>query len=527
MKKVLIADKLSEEGIRLLQNKEDIAADVRTGLSPEELEQAIGEYDAIIVRSKTQVTKAVIEQATRLKVIARAGVGVDNVDVEAATKKGIMVMNTPQGNTMSTCELTMAMLLALSRDVCRTVAKLKGGSWDKKAYEGAELVGKTLGVVGLGRIGGEVAKRALSFGLRVVCYDPFASEDVARRLEVKLVSFDDLLRESDYITFHTPLTEETRHMVSYPEFQAMKPGVRIINCARGGLINEKALYQAVKEGKVAGCALDVFEEEPPKDRALIELDQVICTPHVGAQTEEAQRNVAVQVAEQVIDALDGKMVRNTLNIPQIDPEIFEQLGPYILLAEKLGRFLVHFVDGRIERVRVIYRGEMNDHNVSPITTGLQKGLLEPILQETVNYVSAPLIAKERGLNVTEVRSGELEDFANLITVHAQTVAGDTSVSGTLFSRKQPRIVRIDEFHVDIVPDGHLLVCRNQDKPGVIAHVSTILAERAVNIANMTVGRDEPGGTAVTVLNVDTVLDDEVVDQIEASPIILDAKQVAL
>jgi len=523
---VVVSDPLASEGIAVF---EQAGFEVRelAGASAQELMAALREADALIVRSGTKVTAELIENAAKLKVIGRAGAGVDNIDVDAATRRGILVMNTPGGNTISACELTMAMILALARRLPQANARVKAGEWPRKEFMGTELQGKRLGIVGLGRIGSEVARRAIAFGMEVVAYDPYVGEDRARKLEVRLLPLDQLLATSDVISIHVPRTGTTERLIGPEAFAKMKDGVFLVNCARGGIVDEAALADALRSGKVAGAALDVFEHEPPEGSPLLEFDQVIATPHVGATTREAQANVARQIAEQVVGFLRGGPPRNAVNAPAVEPELFEVLGPYIDLAERLGSLVVQLVDGGVERLVVTYRGEMNDHDVRPLTTAVVKGVLERALTTPVNYVNAPVLAAERGIKVTVVRSSEIADFANLITVEAHTRTGSLSVAGSLIGRSDPRIVRIGNYRVDAAPSGYLLVTHNQDRPGVIAHVSTVLANHGVNIADMTCGRDRPGGTSTLVLSIDTPVGQEVFREIESSPLVLSARLVHL
>jgi D-3-phosphoglycerate dehydrogenase len=524
--KVLVSDPLSPEGIAILKEAGHEVQEL-AGAAPDELREALADCDALIVRSATKVTAKLLEAGGRLKVIGRAGAGVDNIDVEAATRRGILVMNTPGGNTVAACELTMAMMLALARRLPQANARVKAGEWPKKGFLGIELQGKRLGIVGLGRIGSEVARRALAFGMEVVAYDPFVTEDRSRRLEVKLTGLDELLATCDVITLHAPRNADTERLIDAAAFAKMKDGVLLVNCARGGIIDEAALAEALRTGKVAGCALDVFEQEPPTSSPLTAFEQVIATPHLGATTREAQANVAIEIAQQVAGFLRGEPPRNAVNAPAVDPELFEILGPYIDLAERLGRLLVQLAEGRVERLIITYRGEVNDHDVRPLTTAVLKGVLERALTTPVNYVNAPVIAAERGLGVDVVKSSALEDFANLISIEGRMGQSSLSVAGTLFGRHTPRIVRIDNYHVDAAPRGYLLVTRNHDRPGVIAHVSTVLARRGVNIADMTCGRDAPGGTSTLVISIDNPVTPEVVREIESSPLIRRAQLVSL
>lgn len=525
--KILISDDLSDEAIQILKKEKGIRTESKAGISHEDLLDCIRDYHALIVRSRTKVTEDVIEAGKNLKVIGRAGVGVDNIDIEAATKSGIVVMNTPDANTISTAELTMAMILALSRNIYQATALMKSNKWSKDKLTGVELYDKTLGIIGLGRIGSQVAKRAASFGMKIAAHDPFATEEQAKRLEVKLLDLKQLLAEADYISIHAPLSDETHHLLGKSEFKIMKDGVRVINCARGGIIDEEALHKAITKGKVAGCALDVFEKEPPGDNPLLALEQVIATPHIGAVTQEAKTNVSIQIAKQVLAVLRGEIVRNAVNFPQMEPEVLKEIKPYIDLAEKLGHFQSQIVTGCPQSVRITYTGEMNDHQTRPITLALLKGLLEPMFPDRVNYINAPILAAERGIRVVEAKSNLVEDFANLILLETETSEDTRSVAGTLFSKGDPRIVRIDSYHVDAVPSGYLLVCSNHDKPGVIAHVSTTLAENGINIAGMTVGRKDVGGRAVTALNIDDTISDKTLKEVKDSPLIIEARLVKL
>ena len=525
--KVLIADKLSEEGIKLLQAERDLVVDVKPGLSPEELAKVVNGYDALIVRSATKVTADVIAHATRLKVIGRAGVGLDNVDAEAATKRGIVVMNVPAGNTISTAEHTMTMLLALARRVPQAVASLRAGKWERTKFVGTELAGKTPGIVGLGKIGTEVAKRAQAFDMRVVAYDPFLSSERAQRLEIQLVELPKLYAEADFITVHTPLTEDPRHLMGAKEIAQMKPGVRLINCARGGIIDEDALYQAVKAGKVAGAAIDVFEEEPPKHHPLLTLDEVIATPHLGASTEEAQYNVAIEVAKQVADALLGRGIRNAVNMPSVDAQTLKVLQPYLTLGERLGALATQLSGKKIAEVRITYVGELANLDASPVTMAVLKGLLAPMVGENVNYVNASLIAAERGLRVVEAKATQAEEFTNLLSLEVRSNGASAVFAGTLSARREPRIVQIDQTFIEASPEGHMLVIKNEDKPGLIGALGTLLAEAKINIAGMSNGRDRPGGTAITVVNVDSPVPAEVLERVRRLKNVLDVTHVKL
>ena len=473
--KILISDPLSEEGLKILNDVKEFQVDVKTELKPEVLKSIIKDYDALIVRSATKVTKDVIEASENLKVIGRAGVGLDNVDLEAATQKGIIVMNTPAGNTISTAEHTMSMILALSRNIPQANASTKKGEWKRSKFMGVEIYNKILGIVGLGRIGSELAKRALSFGMKVLAYDPFLSREVAESIGVEIVELKELLERSDYISVHTPLTEETKHMISDAQFALMKKGVRIVNCARGGIIDEVALIKAINEGKVIGAAMDVLEKEPVSpDSELLKFDNVIITPHLGASTEEAQVNVAIEVAEIVRDALLGKGIRNAANYPCVEAEVCKILDPYINLSEKMGMFASQLVEGRFEQLDISYSGQIAQYDLSTLTMALAKGILSPILKETVNFINATSLAKERGIKIKESKSLKEEEFVNLIQLEVATDKETKRIYGTLSPNKQPRIVKIDDYYVEISPQGDLIFIQNWDRPGIIGNLGTIL-----------------------------------------------------
>lgn len=526
MKKILITEPFGEDAVNLLK-EEGLDVVLKIHPSEEELAGMLEGFDALIVRSRTKVTEPVIKAGKNLTVIGRAGVGVDNIDVPAATRQGIIVMNAPDANTISTAELAMTLIMALSRNIYQAVSSLRSKKWDKSKLSGTELYGKTLGIIGLGRIGSTVAVRAAAFGMSVIAYDPFVSIEKAKKLSVKLVSLDELLGQSDYITLHLSLNKETRHLLGKNAFAKMKTGVRIVNCSRGGVIDETALYNAIKEKKVAGCALDVFEKEPPVDNPLLELDELIATPHLGASTQEAQTNVSLQIARQVKKALLENVIENAVNFPYVDPAILQEIQPYITLAEKLGSFQAQMADSNIERLSITYGGEIADYEVQPLTLSLLKGLLEPTVPGSVNYVNSMFIAEERGIKIAETKSRNVQDFANLIRLEVETTKDKSSVAGTLFSKKDPRIVRIDDYHVDASPDGYLLLCENYDKPGAVAHISAVLTEAGINIANMTVGRKQAGGKAVILLNIDSSLSTEVLQKIKDNPIIIQARLLEL
>ena len=523
--RVLVTDGLSPRGIEVLRQAEKFEVDVRERLTPDALHACIDNYDGLIVRSATKVSAPVLQATRRLKVVGRAGVGVDNVDVEAATGRGILVMNAPSGNTLTTAEHTFSLLLALSKNVPQATASLKSGRWEKKAFLSVEVAGKTLGVIGLGRIGSEVARRGKGFAMRVIAYDPFISEEAAAALGVELVELADLLRRADFITIHTPLTPETRHLIDGSAIAQMKTGVRIVNCARGGIIHEGALYDALKAGKVAGAALDVFEQEPITNSPLFDLDNFICTPHLGASSEEAQENVAVEIAQQVVDYLQKGIIRNAVNAPSMDPVLYKVLQPYLILSEKLGRLASQLAEGRMHEVRIDYRGEIAGYDPAPLTAAVVKGALDPFMEDAVNYVNALALAKGRSIRVIESKVMEEADYTSLITVTVRSDRGTSEVAGTLFSRREPRVVRIDEFRLEAIPEGHLLIFSNLDVPGVIGTIGTLLGKHQVNIAGMQLGRERPGGRALSVVNVDSPVPAHVMEEIRRLPNIVFVKLV--
>lgn len=509
--RVLVSDPLAEEGLAVLRPVVDV--DVRTGLSEDELCAIIGEYDALLVRSGTDVNARVIGAGKNLRFIGRAGVGVDNIDMDAATKNGIIVANAPEGNTLAATEHTMAMMQSLARNIPQANASLKKKEWKRSKFMGVELNEKTLGIVGFGRIGREVAKRARAMDMKCVAYDPFITQERAAQLGVQMMSMAELFMVADVITVHTPLIAETKHVINEKSIATMKDGVRIINCARGGIIDEKALYDAIKTGKVAGAALDVFEDEPPTESPLLTLDNVIVTPHLGASTVEAQLNVAVSVAKQCIEVLKGGSAKYVVNAPVVPPEHAEVLQPYAQLAEKMGRFVTQIAGGRLASVECIYGGELSAYagSMKFVTRLALKGLLDPILQQPVNIVNADFIARERGITVSETVTEESQGFKNLITIRIRTDKGEESVCGSVFLKGRSRIVEVEGYSMDMIPEGYVIVSRHLDKPGVIGRVSTLLGKSNINIAGMQVGRVQGKEHALMVLNVD----DEVPEKIMA------------
>jgi D-3-phosphoglycerate dehydrogenase len=527
MKKVLVSDKMAPAAIEIFKQTLGIEVDVKTNLTPDELKEIINNYDALAIRSATKVTQAVIDKADKLRVIARAGVGLDNVDIDAATKKGIVVMNTPDGNTITTGEHTIAMMLSLARQIPQATASMKAGNWEKSKFMGHEFCTKTLGIIGTGRVGSIVASRAQGLKMSVMAYDPFISPEAAEKLGITLASLDEIFAKADFITVHTPLTKETLGIVNAAAFAKMKKGVFIINCARGGIVNEKDLHDAIVSGKVAGAALDVFVEEPTKNMELISLENVICTPHLGASTDEAQVNVAIAVAEQVVAYLLKGEIKNAVNFPSISAEMMNVMQPYLTLAEKLGGFKAQLVSGGIKEVNVEYSGEILKYNVAPITISLLKGLLTPILNETVNYINAPVVAKERGIKVVESRSSEIKDFTNLISLTVKTSQETSSAAATLFGRGDYRIIRINKFTMEVIPEGHMLVLYNYDKPGVIGNIGATLGNNNVNIARLHLGREKVDQQALVVLSTDSAVSKDVLQKLRSLPHVISVKSLKM
>jgi D-3-phosphoglycerate dehydrogenase len=525
--KILVSDSLSKQGVEILQ-KAGLTVDVKTKMPQEELLREIKNYEGLIIRSATKVTAEVIAAADRLRIIGRAGSGLDNVDTAAATKRGIVVMNTPGGNAVTTAEHTMAMIFALARKIPQATASMKAGKWEKERFMGMELYNKTLGIVGMGQIGSHLAKLAQGATMTVIAYDPYLAEERARKMGVEIMGLHELFRRADIITVHTPLTAETQNIINRATIATMKDGVRIINCARGGIINEQDLYEALKSGKVAGAAFDVFEEEPVKpSHSLLTLDNFICTPHIGASTTEAQENVAVGIAEQIVDYLTRGIARGAVNIPSVPAELLPRLQPYITLAEKLGLLHSQLYEGGIERVTVEYKGEVAGVNVAPLTIAVLKGLLTPILEETINYVNAPVVARERGIEVKEVKSSDAGDFTSLVTIQVEAEKKTSRIAGALYGRRDPRIVQLDNFRVEIVPEGHMLFILNYDRPGVIGQVGQILGEHQINIARMQCSREEKGGQALLIVGVDAPLSTDALRAVTASKNIISVKLVRL
>lgn len=529
MPKVLVSDKLSEKGMAILKGAKGLEVTLKTGLSPEELRKEVRSYDGLIIRSATKVTKDIIEAAGALKVIARAGIGVDNVDLDAATKKGIVVMNTPSGNAVTTAEHAIAMMFAVSRKIPQATLSIRSGKWEKGKFMGSELCNKVLGIVGVGNIGRIVADRAVGLKMKVVGYDPFISPEAAEKIGVELVDLEELYRRADFITVHTPLNEKTRGLIGRSAFQKMKKGVTIINCARGGIVNESDLVSAIKEGIVAAAALDVFEVEPPSPgNPLLQMDQVIYTPHLGAATNEAQENVAVEVAELVVDYFTTGTIRNAVNFPSVSGETLKRLQPYIILGEKLGSLQGQIASSLPSEIAIEYRGGITEYNLAPVTQSVLKGLLTPMASDvTVNYVNAMVIARERGLKVVESKVSEHQDFTNLMTVTLQNGKEKRLVSGTIFGKTNPRIVQINDFYLEAVPEGTILVIHNHDRPGVIGAIGTFLGKKGINISRMQLGLEKGKSEAIALYNVEGNVTPEILEEIGKLPNIIAVKKVVL
>jgi D-3-phosphoglycerate dehydrogenase len=528
--RILVADDVSDSGLQPLRDA-GFLLEKRVGLNASALREALNGCAGLVVRSETKVTSELLDDAMSLRVIGRAGVGVDNIDVPAATERGIVVMNAPDGNTITTAEHTIALLIALARRVPQANSSLKSGRWERKAFIGVELQGKTLGVVGLGRIGRTVAARARAFGMKIIAFDPFIVPEQARDLEIELAPLNELFAGADFITVHTPLTPETRGVIGRDAFARMKQGVRIINCARGGLVDEGALYDAIKSGTVAGAALDVFvDEPPPPDHPLLLLDEVIVTPHLGASTAEAQEGVAFTVAEQMRDYLLSGALRGAVNVPALGTKELAVLRPYIDLAEKLGRFQAQLVDSAVREVKLEFAGEIVELNAAPVTRSFLAGLLRDV-SARVNAVNAFLIAEERGISVTTSYFRAGADFVPAIRTRVLSHDAEQSLAGTIFGfgeqAREGRITEIDGFHIEATPQGHMLVMRNRDVPGVIGRVGTILGERGVNISRFHLGRRERGGEAMAVIEVDAPVDKETLGALQAMEQVVSARQIEL
>jgi D-3-phosphoglycerate dehydrogenase/(S)-sulfolactate dehydrogenase len=525
--RVLVSDDLSPEAVRIL-SEAGLEVDVKVGLKPDALETIIAGYDALAVRSATKVTARLLEKATRLKVVGRAGVGVDNVDLDAATRQGVVVMNTPGGSSVTVAELALGMILSLYRHVPAATASVKAGKWEKKRFQGREIAGKTLGVVGIGNIGSVLVSRALAMKMRVVAYDPFITPEAAAKLGASLVDLETLWREADVVSLHVPLTEQTRNLVGAATLAKMKKGAILVNCARGGIVDERALAEALASGHLGGAALDVFEKEPPApDHPLFAQDDFVCTPHIGASTEEAQVAVAIALAEQLVAFLRDGVVQNAVNAPGLPKEILDQLAPFLPVAEKLGSLAAQLAPQGATEVDVEVSGELAAIPMRPLAARALVGLLRRFLDTPVNEVNAPAIARERGIHVREARSAEPHDWVSLVTVTVRGAAGETTVAGTVYGKREARIVRVGGFRVEAVPEGNVIVCENDDAPGVVGNLGTALAAAGVNIARISLSRLDDRSSAFAFLNVDSTPTAEVLEQLRRLPHVRSVRAIDL
>ncbi len=525
--RAIICDRLREEGLEVLRRfgVEPVPA---TDLGPGELADLIGGFEAAIVRSRTHLSADVLASPGRLRVIGRAGTGVDNIDLEAATRQGIVVMNTPGANALAAAEHTLAMMLALSRHLPRAHASTRAGGWERERFMGDELHRQVLGIIGLGNVGTLVCERARCFKMEVLAHDPFLAPEAVVKRGARPVGLEELLERSDYISLHTPLTPETRHLLDARALSRMKEGVRLINCARGGLVDEAALYEAIRAGRVAGAALDVFATEPPEGSPLLSLEQVVVTPHLGASSRQAQQKVATAIAEQVALYLTTGAIRHAVNLPPISPQQMEELRPWLLLAERLGSFQAQTFGGAPAEVEVECAGELARQDTAPLTSAVLKGLLSPVMAEHVTLVNAPLLARERGIRVVERTSEEAPDYSSLLSVRVRAAGAPPAlVAGSVFGRRDLRLVRIGELPTEATPEGHILYVRNNDRPGVVGNVGTTLARHAINIAKMHLGRSAVGGTALCLVQVDGDIPPEALEAVRALPDIVSAQVVRL
>jgi D-3-phosphoglycerate dehydrogenase len=527
MPKVLISDKLSSAAVAIFRDR-GIEVDVKPGLSPADLRAIIGDYDGLAIRSATKVTKELLQAATRLKVVGRAGIGVDNVDIKSATSRGVVVMNTPFGNTITTAEHAVAMMFALARQIPEASVSTKAGKWEKNRFMGVELTAKTLGLIGCGNIGSIVADRAVALKMRVLAYDPYLSEKKALELGVEKTDLDTLLARADFITLHTPLTDATRNVLSREALAKTKKGVRIINCARGGLLDEAALADAIQSGHVAGAALDVFETEPATDSPLFGLENVVCTPHLGAATSEAQENVALQVAEQMSDFLLTGAVMNAINMASVSAEEAPRLRPYLELCRLLGAFagqLTQAREGALRKVSIEYEGQAAGLNHRPLTAAMLAGLMAPLM-EGINMVNAPIAARDHGIDVAETVHDRPTEYLTLVRVTVETAGLVRTVSGTLFAGSRPRVVEIKGIKVEADFAPHMLYVTNQDRPGFIGHFGAAMADAGINIATFHLGRAEQGGDAICLVSVDEPVSETVLGMVRDLPLVMQAAALA-
>ncbi len=525
MPKVLISDSLSKAAVKIFEER-GIDVDFKTGMSPDELIACIGAYDGLAVRSATKVTSKVLAAAENLKVVGRAGIGVDNIDIDEATARGVIVMNTPFGNSITTAEHAIALMFALARDIPEANASTHAGKWEKNRFMGVELTNKTLGIVGCGNIGSIVAERALGIKMKVVAYDPYLTAERARDIGVAKVELDELLARADFITLHTPLTDATRDIIGAAAIAKMKKGVRVINCARGELIVEDAMIEALKSGHVGGVAIDVFAQEPATESAYFGMEHVVCTPHLGAATTEAQENVALQVAEQMSDFLNTGAVVNALNMPSVSAEDAPKLKPYMKLAEELGSFAGQLTRTSLKSVTIDYQGAVAELNIRPLTAIVLKGLLGQLM-DSVNMVNAPVIARQRGIDVTEATHERAREYQTLIRLTVETERATRSVSGTLFGGDKPRVVEVNGISLEAELGAHMLYVINKDRPGFIGNLGSTLGEAGINIATFGLGRAEAGGDAVALVNTDGLVDDATLEKVRSLPNVVQAEALTI
>jgi D-3-phosphoglycerate dehydrogenase len=519
MIKVLVSDALGDAGVQIFRDTAGIDVDIKTGLAPRELEAIIAQYDALVIRSATRVTEEILEAGKKLKVVGRAGIGLDNVDIPAATQRGIVVMNTPTGNVVTTAEHAIAMMMALTRNIPQGTLSLKAGRWDKKKLQGREVFNKTLGVIGFGKIGSIVADLAKGLRMRVVVYDPFVVPRQIEKAGFENVTLDELYQRADYISVHVPKLKETTGLLNKAAFAKMKDGVMIMNCARGGIVNEDDLQEAMQSGKVAGAALDVFENEPPGACRLFELDRIICTPHLGASTQEAQTNVAVAVARQIIDYLLNGTIVNAVNVPSVTGELLKKIGPYMAVGDRMGCLQAQLADGPVKDVTIEYTGDFKGMDMTPVSTSILKGLLTSMVSDAVNFVNAPVVAREMGIQVIESTTSEAEDYTHLITLRVRTDAGENIVAGTIIGRSDIKVVKINNFRLELVPEGHILLIFNQDRPGAIGGIGTTLGRHRINIGRMYVGQEKDGARNIIFLQTDTPVPPDVLAELRSAELV--------
>ncbi|MFO7760651.1 MAG: phosphoglycerate dehydrogenase [Thermodesulfobacteriota bacterium] len=529
--KILISDNLAPVGVEILE-KAGFDVDVNTGLNPEELKSIISEYDGLVIRSASKVTRELIDAADNLKVIGRAGIGLDNVDVPVASQKGIVVMNAPDGNATTAAEHAISMMMALTRNIPQATSRMKEGGWDKKRFQGREVTGKKLGIVGIGRIGGIVANRAQGLHMKVLAYDPHMPEDVVDKMGIELISLDELCQRSDYISVHVPLTKETAKIISTNEFKLMKEEAMFVNCARGGVVDEEALYDALVNNDIRGAALDVFEKEPTslETTPLLKLDNFICTPHLGASTAEAQENVASAIAEQMADYLLKGTINNAVNVPSVSSKVLSKVKPFVNLAQILGSFHMQITRGSVKEVSIDYIGKLAEMDTEPITVAFLKGFFTPILGDAVNFVNAPVLAKERDIKVTESKTKKADAFTSLLSVRVKTTKGDNTLAGTVFGKSEIRMVQFNSFRLELEPTGNMLFIISEDTPGIMGKIGTFLGAAGVNISTMVMGMRVENGAKnknIVLLHTKPVIDKKLLKEIRELEMIDDAMVVTI